>query len=154
MTRHKTISTLSIAVIALFAAAVPSLAQSQSDRFGKDTQSSVVAAPAIDQTLALSREFTLATNSRVATSVVERTSLSNTARTSSPIVLSANAFEVPNQFTSTAISRFANQQVIFSDAGPNDPSEKKQFSAADYESDKGGTKRIAFVPARGQMLPG
>ncbi len=151
MTTHKTISTLSIAAIAFLAAATPSLAQVQSEQSSKDLQGSL-AAPAVEQTLASNRDLAGATASRVATTEVKRTSVNNAAPTTSPIKLSASAFQVPNHFTSAESRRFVSQQVNFSDAGPKDPTAKKQFRADDDES-VSRTKGITFVPSRGQKLP-
>ena len=152
MTRHKTILNLLIAAIALLAAAAPSLAQAQSEQSSREAQG-LVAAPAIEETLASNLDFTPAIKSRVATTEVERTSVNNAARTASPFMLSASAFKAPNHFTAAESGRFVNQQLNFSDAGPKDPAAKKQFRADDDESDSGRTKRVAFVPSRGPKLP-
>lgn len=149
MTRHKTISSLSIAAIALLAAASPSFAQTQSEQSGSVTPGTV-ATPVIEQTLASNRELT-ATKSRVAATEVEKTSVNNAARTARPFVLPANAFKVPNHFTSAEASRFVNGQMNFSNAGPSDPGAKKQFRADDEDNSK--PKRITFVPSLGQKLP-
>lgn len=150
MTRHKTISSLSIAAIALLAAASPSFAQTQSEQSGSVTPGSVVT-PVIEQTLASNRELTATTRSRVAATEVEPTSVNNAARTARPFVLPANAFKVPNHFTSAEASRFVNGQMSFSNAGPSDPGAKKQFRADDEDNSK--PKRITFVPSLGQKLP-
>jgi hypothetical protein len=60
---------------------------------------------------------------------------------------------VPNHFTSAEASRFVNQQMNFINAGPGDPSAKKQFRADDDGSDNSKAKRLTFVPSRGQKLP-
>ena len=156
MTTHKTISTLSIAAIALLAAAAPSLAQVQSEQSSKDRQGSVAApaaAQTIGETLASNRELAAATASRVATTAFKGASVNNAARNASPFKLSASAFKAPNHFTSAESSRFVNQRVNFNDAGPGDPNAKKQFRADDDASDSSRTKRFAFVPSRGQKLP-
>jgi hypothetical protein len=41
----------------------------------------------------------------------------------------------------------------FINAGPGDPSAKKQFRADDDGSDNSKAKRLTFVPSRGQKLP-
>lgn len=151
MTTHKTISTLSIGAIAFLAAAAPSLAQVQSEQSSKDLQGSLVA-PAVEQTLASNRELAGANASRVATTEVKRTSANNAAPTASPIKLSASAFKVTNHFTSAEGRRFVKQQGNFNDAGPKDPTAKKQFRAGDDES-VSRTKGVNFVPSRGQKLP-
>jgi hypothetical protein len=150
MTTHKTISTLSIAAIALLAAAAPSFAQAQS----KDAQGSNAAdntTPVIEQTLASNREVTAVTKARVATT--EEISVNSTARTETFRNLSTNAFKSPTHFTSAQSSRFVSPQVNFNDAGPRDPNAKQQFRADDDESSKGGAGRVTFVPSRGQKLP-
>ena len=151
MTTHKTISTLSIAAIALLAAAAPSLAQVQSEQPSKDTQSSL-AAPVVELTLASNRELAATTASRVATTEVKRTTVNNSAPTAVSFKLPASAFKVTNHFTSAESQRFVNQQVNFNDAGPKDPTAKKQFRADDDESGS-RTKSVTFVPSRGQKLP-
>ena len=152
MTRHKAISSLSIAAIALLAASAPSFAQTQSDQSGKDTSGSV-ATPAIEQTIASNRELTAVTRSRAGTTEVEPTSVNNAARTASSFILPANAFKVPNHFTSAEASRFINQQMNFINAGPSDPTARKQFHAGDDSANSSRAKGVTFVPSRGQKLP-
>src|SRR4030095_11583878 len=113
MTRHKTISSLSIGAIALLAATAPSFAPTQPDQSGIDTQCSV-ATPAMEQTIASNRELTTVNRSRAGVTEVERTN----ARTASSFRLPANAFKVPNHFTSAEASRFVTGQMTFLNAGP------------------------------------
>lgn len=140
MTRHKTISSFSIAAIALVAAAVPAMAQGQPEPSVKS---------GLDATIALNLESSAVRKSRVVTPEVEPAT--NIARTVKPLVLSASAFKGQNHFTSAASkTNFANQ-VSFKDAVPADPQAKKQFRAD--ESEVSRTKSVAFVPSRGQKLP-
>lgn len=140
MTKHKTISSLSIAAIALLAAAA---AQAQTE--ASDKNASVTGATTVgEQTIASNLESSAVRKSRVATPEVAP------ARTK-PLVLSAGAFKGQNQFTSTASSRSFVNQVNFKKAGPIDPRAKTQFRAD--ESEISSTKQVAFVPSRGQKLP-
>ena len=146
MTRHKTISSLSIAAIALLAAAAPSFAQTQSDQSGK------VGTPTMEQTIASNREFTSVTRSRAAATEVAPTTVNNN-RAARSFVLPANAFKVPNHFTSAEASRFVTGQMNFLNAGPSDPTAKKQFRADDDSANSSRAKGVTFVPSRGQKLP-
>ena len=146
MTTHKTISSLSIAAIALMAAAVPAMAQGQTEPAGKNISGDGVTTV---QTIATNLESSTVKKSRSITPKVEPAP--NAVRTSKPLVFSASAFKGQNQFTSTAnTTNFANQ-VNFKDAGPIDPGAKKQFRADESEITR--TKEVAFVPSRGQKLP-
>jgi hypothetical protein len=148
MTTHKTISSLSIAAIALMAAAVPAMAQGQTEPSGKSV-SGDGAPTIIEQTIASNVESSTVRKSHATTLNVEPTA-KNAVR-ANQLVLSASAFKGQNQFTSTANnSNFANQ-VNFKDAGPMDPGARKQFRAD--ESDVTRTKSVAFVPSLGQKLP-
>lgn len=148
MTTHKTISSLSIAAIALVAAAVPALAQDQSEPSGKNASG---ATTVVEQTIASNLESSAVRKSHVTTPEREPVAASNVVRTVKPLVLSANAVKGQDRFTSAAIgSRFVNP-VNFKDAGPVDPQAKKQFRADESEISK--TKQVAFVPSRGQKLP-
>jgi len=147
MTTHKTISSLSIAAIALMAAAVPAMAQGQTEASGKSVSGEGVTTV---QTIATNLESSTVRKSRSITAKVEPAS-NNSVRTNKPLVLSASAFKGQNQFTSIAKdSNFANQ-VNFKDAGPIDPGAKKQFRADESEVTR--TREVAFVPSRGQKLP-
>jgi hypothetical protein len=149
MTTHKTISSLSIAAIALMAAAVPALAQSQTEPSGQNVSANG-AATVVEQTIASNLESSTVKKSRAMTPKVGPV-VNNAVRTNKPLVLSASAFKGQNNFTSTTnTSNFANQ-VSFKDAGPMDPGAKKQFRAD--ESDVARTKSVAFVPSLGQKLP-
>jgi hypothetical protein len=142
MTRHKTISSLSIAAIALFAAA-----STQAQTEPSDKNASVTSATVVEQTIASNLESSVARKSR-ATPEVEPV-VKNAARTT--LVLSASAFKGRNHFTSAArTSSFVNQ-VNFKSAGPVDPGAKKQFRADESEISR--TKDVAFVPSKGQKLP-
>jgi hypothetical protein len=146
MTTHKTISSLSIAAIALMAAAVPAMAQGQTEPSGKSVSADGVTTV---QTIATNLESSTVRKSRSITPKVEPAA--NAVRTSKPLVFSASAFKGQNQFTSTAnTTNFANQ-VNFKDAGPFDPGAKKQFRADESEITR--TKEVTFVPSRGQKLP-
>ena len=145
MTTRKTISSLSIAAIALMAAAVPAMAQGQTEPSGKSASGVTTV-----QTIATNLESSAVRKSRSITPKVEPAA-NNALRSNKPLVLSASAFKGQNQLTSTANhSNFANQ-VSFKDAGPIDPGAKKQFRADESEITR--TKEVAFVPSRGQKLP-
>jgi len=147
MTTHKTISSLSIAAIALMAAAVPAMAQGQTEPAGKSISGDGVTTV---QTIATNLEASTVRKSRSITPKIEPV-VNNAVRTNKPLVFSASAFKGQNQFTSTANnSNFVNQ-VNFKDAGPIDPGAKKQFRADESEVTR--TKEVAFVPSRGQKLP-
>jgi len=147
MTTHKTISSLSIAAIALMAAAVPAMAQGQTEPSGKSV-SGDGATTVIEQTIASNIESSTVRKSRATTNVEPA---ANNAVRAGKLVLSASAFKGQNNFLSTANhSNFANQ-VNFKDAGPIDPGARKQFRAD--ESDVTRTKSVAFVPSLGQKLP-
>ena len=147
MTTHKTISSLSIAAIALMAAAVPAMAQAQTEPSGKSV-SGDGATTVIEQTIASNIESSIVRKSRATTNVEPA---ANNAVRARKLVLSASAFKGQNNFLSTANhSNFANQ-VNFKDAGPIDPGARKQFRAD--ESDVTRTKSVAFVPSLGQKLP-
>jgi len=147
MTTRKTISSLSIAAIALMAAAVPAMAQGQTEPSGKSASGDGVTTV---QTIATNLESSAVRKSRSITPKVEPAA-NNAVRSNKPLVLSASAFKGENQLTSTANhSNFANQ-VSFKDAGPIDPGAKKQFRADESEITR--TKEVAFVPSRGQKLP-
>jgi hypothetical protein len=146
MTTHKTISSLSIAAIALMAAAVPASAQGQTEPSGKSV-SGDAATTVVEQTIASNLESTV--RSRAISTNVEPAAKS-AARATKPLVLSASAFKGQSHFTSAANNNFANQ-VNFKDAGPIDPGAKKQFRADESEITR--TKQVAFVPSRGQTLP-
>ena len=147
MTTHKTISSLSIAAIALMAAAVPAMAQGQTEPSGKSV-SGDGATTVIERTIASNIESSIVRKSRATTNVDPA---ANNAVRAGKLVLSASAFKGQNNFLSTANhSNFANQ-VNFKDAGPIDPGARKQFRAD--ESDVTRTKSVAFVPSLGQKLP-
>ena len=144
MTRHKTISSLSIAAIALFAAAST---QAQTEPSGKNA--SITSATVVEQAIASNLESSAVRKSRANTPVVEP-AVKN-ARTAKPLVLSASAFKGQNNFTSAASTSSFVNQVNFKSAGPVDPGAKKQFRAD--ESEVSRTKDVAFVPSKGQKLP-
>jgi len=145
MTTRKTISSLSIAAIALMAAAVPAMAQGQTEPSGKSASGDGVTTV---QTIATNLESSAVRKSRSITPKVEPAA-NNAVRSNKPLVLSASAFKGQNQLTANH-SNFANQ-VSFKDAGPIDPGAKKQFRADESEITR--TKEVAFVPSRGQKLP-
>ena len=147
MIKHKTISSLSIAAIALMAAAVPAMAQGQTERSGKSVSSNG-ATTVVEQTIASNLESSTV-RSRAINRSVEPIA-NSAARANKPLVLSASAFKGQNHFTSKANNNFANQ-MNFKDAGPIDPGAKKQFRADESEITR--TKAVAFVPSRGQTLP-
>lgn len=150
MTRHKTISSLSIAAIALLAAAVPSFAQAQLDQSSRDMQRSVDT-QAIEQTIASNTELIAAAKLRVTTPATSEV-VKNVTRTTSPR-LSASTFKLQNNFTSGASSQFVSSKPTFNYASPSDPSARKQFRSDDYDSSSTGRKLVTFVPSRGQKLP-
>jgi hypothetical protein len=147
MTTHKTISSLSIAAIALMAAAVPAMAQGQTEPSGKSV-SSDGATTVVEQTIASNLESSTV-RSRAINPNVEPAA-NSAARANKPLVFSASAFSGQNHFTSTGNNNFASQ-VNFKDAGPVDPGAKRQFRADESEITR--TKSVAFVPSLGQKLP-
>jgi len=147
MTRHKTISSLSIAAIALLAAAVPSFAQAQLDQSSRDMQGSVDT-QAIEQTIASNTELIAAAKLRVTTA--NRSPVNNVTRTTSPM-LSASAFKLHNNFVS-GTSQFVSPKPTFNYDSPSVPGSKKQFRAGDDDSSS-GRKLVTFVPSLGQKLP-
>lgn len=151
MTRRKTISSLSITAIALLAAAVPSFAQGQSDQSNRDLQSSV--ALQSEQAIASNTELIATTRSGVATTARGIEVVNNVTRTAGPLVLSAKSFQVQNNYTSITSSQFVRPQLSLMDAGPSDPSGRKQFRGDDDNSSSRGRKLVTFVPSRGQKLP-
>ncbi len=153
MTRHKTISKLSIAAFALLAAAVPSFAQAQLDQSSRDMQVSVET-QAIEQTIASNAELIAAAKGGVttpSTSEVDRSSVKNVTRPASP-KLSAGAFKLQNNFTSVS-SQFVSPKLTFNYDSPSAPSARKQYRSDDYDSTSTGRKLVTFVPSRGQKLP-
>jgi len=144
MTKQKTISSLSIAAIALVAAAVPALAQGQSESSSKNA-SITGATSAAEQTIAMNLVSSAVRKARLVTPEAEPAA-GDVAHNIKPLVLSA--FKGQNDFTSAASSI---QQVNFKDAAPIDPLAKKQFHADETEINR--TKQVAFVPSRGQKLP-
>lgn len=141
MTKQKTISSLSIAAIALVAAAVPALAQGQTE----SNASIAVAGSTVEQTIASNRDSSAVRKSRVITPEVEPAA-GSVARTGKPLVLSA--LKGQDNFTSATSSI---QQVNFTEVAPVDPMAKKQFRADETEIKSTG--HVAFVPSRGQKLP-
>ena len=147
MSRHKTISSLSIAAIALVAAAVPAMAQDQTEPSGKNVSGSTAA---VEQTIAYNLESSDVRISRISTPEVALVT-NDAPRGPKPLVLSASAFKGQSRFTSAASGNLVNLQVNFTDAGPVDPMAKKQFRADESEIKR--TKRVEFVPSRGPILP-
>ena len=144
MTRQKTITSISIAAIALLAAAVPSVTQAQSTG---ETQSPV-ATQTVEQTIASNMETIAVAKTRVAPAVKaepERTAVNGAPQKATLPKLSASAFKMPS-------GHFASQSLDFNNAGPSDPTAKKQFRVGDDDSSK-GRKAVTFVPSRGQQLP-
>jgi hypothetical protein len=148
MTTHKTISSLSIAAIALMAAAVPAMAQGQTEPSGKSV-SSDGATTVVEQTIASNLESSTV-RSRAINPNVEPAA-NSAARANKPLVFSASAFKGQNHFTATANNNNFANQVNFKDAGPIDPGAKRQFRADESEITR--TKSVAFVPSLGQKLP-
>lgn len=149
MTKHKTISSLSIAAIALMAAAVPAMAQGQTEPSGKSIAGDG-APTVIEHTIASNFESSTVRKSRAITANLEPEA-NSAARANKPLVLSISAFKGQHNFTSTANNSDFAKQLNFKDAGPTDPGSKKQFRAD--ESDLTRTKSVAFIPSRGQKLP-
>ena len=147
MTTQKTISSLSIAAIALVAAAVPAMAQGQTEPSGKSVSGDGVIAV---QTIASNFESSTVKKSRAITPKVEPAA-NNAARANKPLVFSASAVKGQNNFTATANNSNFTNQVNFNDAGPVDPGARKQFRADESEISR--TKSVTFVPSRGQKLP-
>jgi hypothetical protein len=154
MTSHKTISSLSIAAIALLVAAAPSFAQAQLDQSSRDMQSSVDT-QAIEQTIAFNTEFISGAKLRVATpatSEVERTAVKNFTRTARPM-LSASDFRVQSNLTAGTDSQFVTPKMSFYYDGVTEPNARKQFRSDDYDPSSNGRKALTFVPSRGQKQP-
>lgn len=150
MTRQKTISSLSIAAIALLAVAVPTFAQAQSAEAQPSAMTQASEEPAVSNT-----ELIAATKVRgaaPATFEFERTRFDDSTRTVKQPKLSASDFKARNSFTSATSSHFVSPPLSASYFVPTDPTAKKQFNSDDYEGSK-GRKAVTFVPSKGQKLP-
>ena len=152
MTKNKTLSNLSMAVVALLAATVSCFAQAQSTENFSETAGSAVAT---NSSLALAfngNPFGAAASRFDGRSVesrsVEPKAIFNVAPAKSPLNLSAATFEVSNQFA-TENKAFLGSQVSAIDAGKFDS--KQQFRANDYAPVK--TPKVSFVPSRGPWMP-
>jgi hypothetical protein len=147
MTRQKTITSLSIAAIALLAVAVPTFAQAQS---AEDQPSA--ATQASEEKTVSGAELIAATKMRGTTFEFERARFNDSTRTVKQPKLSASDFKAHNSFTSATSSHFVSPQLSASYFVPTDPTAKKQFNSEEYEGSK-GRKLVTFVPSRGQKLP-
>jgi len=134
MTTHQKLSSLSIATIALLAAAVPCLAQGQSRESRSETVSTITV---VEPTLALNR-----TNSgtRKSTPATAPTASANQPK------FSLNMFKQSDKFSANEAPRFMTSpaNVYEPKVDPKD----KQFRDVDSSS-----RRLSFVPSRGQTLP-
>ena len=149
MTRQKTISSLSIAAIALLAVAVPTFAQAQS----AEVQPSAVT-QASEQTAVSGTELIAATKPRGGAPAMfefERTRFNDSTRTVKHPKLSASDFQPRHSFTSATSSHLVNPPLTASYFMPTDPTAKKQFRSEDNDASKRRT--LTFVPSRGQKLP-
>lgn len=143
MTKQKTISSLSIAAIALVAAAVPALAQEQTESADMKSMNGATSS-VVAQTIASNLESSALRKSRAVTPKVEPAT-GNAAHDSKRLSLSA--FNGQNNFTSVTSSI---EQVTFKNTAI-DPEAKRQFRADETETDS--NKHVAFVSSRGQKLP-
>jgi len=131
MTRHKTVSSLSVAATAILFAAIPCFAQAQHDASGTATAIDIT-----QPTLAMNRDLA---PKRIASST----------RTSSK----ATQPKLSEAMFTNSVS--AGQPLIISPEVSFEPRadiSKKQFSADDY-SGPAPRPRVTFVPSRGQKLP-
>lgn len=144
MTKQKTISSLSIAAIALVAAAVPALAQGQAKASSRNATVNG-ATLGLERTIESNRESSEVRKSRMVTPSVEFEA-GDVAHNNKPAL--ALAFKGQNSFTFASNN---GSQVSFIDAAPVDPMAKKQFRADENESNS--ANRVSFVSSRGQKLP-
>ena len=138
MTRHKTISNLSIAATTILFAAISGVAQTETNESNAAT-TSPAAITIIQPALAMNRE--LAPRRAAVSTATEK-------RASQP-VLSAGMFkQSANQFSADAGQRFiASQKITF------EPRAEITKNRADENSGPAPRPRITFVPSRGQKLP-
>ena len=138
MTRHKKLSSLSIAAAAILAAAIPCVAQIQSDELRAETGGRAAITVA-EPTVAMNRERLAPKTTTVVTPSAQ------------PLSLSPAMFaQAADQFSAGATQRFLTSQAnIFT---PREDVSRKQFKADD---DYGPSQRpqFTFVPSRGQKLP-
>ena len=140
MTRHKTLSSLSIAATTIFLAAIPCFAQTRPDESNAAT-TETAAITIIQPALAMNRDLA---PKRVA--VPKKSD----PRASQPS-LSASMFkQSTNQFSTTANPGFVTSQKTSFEPGPD--FSKQRFSA-DENNGPAPRPRITFVPSKGQKLP-
>jgi hypothetical protein len=140
MRRNKTISSLSIAAIALLAAAVPCFAQSQSPGKGAET-ADVVAAPSSGLELALNRD------SRVTAPRTDTAPVVSNPRTG----LTPAAFKTTGTFSMVEQKfSFVKQPVQFETPSID---LRTQFRTDDETNVERTSNRITFVPSRGPKFP-
>jgi hypothetical protein len=148
MTKNKTLSNLSMAVVALMAATVSCFAQNQSSETRSETPSSVVAQNN-SLSLAFDRNPFAGAASRFDSRADERNSVVEPKTTRSKLNLSAATFEVSTQVTNENKAFLGSQLNVMTDVVKFDS--KQQFRADDYAPHK--TPKISFVPSRGPRMP-
>src|SRR5262249_35589187 len=146
MSRTKTLSSLSIAAIALLAAATTSFAQNQSAT--KANRS--LAAPGSGVELASNH------GSRTVfhfAGFAEPKTIADTAKKPSPPTLSPALFKSTEQFSivKPGLSFDSNPSVY--EVVPS-LSSKQQFRSDDESSKEKSKSSVTFVPSRGQKIPG
>jgi hypothetical protein len=83
---------------------------------------------------------------------VKRVPLKTETQTVSPLLLSASAFRVSDNFNASTSGRWLNSQLIFKD-GPKNFRAQTQFGEDDGDFSDRGRRLITFIPSRGQKLP-
>ena len=147
MRRNKTLSSFSIAAIALLAAAVPGLAQAQSSGSRAEEKSRV---PALGSGLQLAfNRNSGPTFPRAGISFVEPKSLVDTAPVASS-TLSPAAFKTTSRFTTTERKFSFDSQFNWYQA-PS--SSKAQFRTDDERGARRSNWSVSFVPSRGPKFP-
>jgi hypothetical protein len=138
MTRQ-ILSSLIIAAAAMFAAAVPTLAQSHPAEFRESDQAAMTV---VESIVALNRIPAGVTAEKKSTAKVTTVAQPN---------LSVDLFrQSAKQFSNGASQRLTSAPSIISE--PRSFDSRKQFRADD-ETRPSSRRRIEFVPSRGQKLP-
>jgi hypothetical protein len=147
MTKNKTLSNLSIAAIALLAAAVPCVAQSQSNHTDSRTLSAVEAR-GTGLSLAFNKNpFAGGAAGLEASAVESKTTVKVASAKSSPR-LTVATFNSASQFTTESKRFFSAPLTAYE---PVTFDSKPQFRVDDYTPSK--PSRVSFVPSRGPWMP-
>lgn len=150
MRKNKTLSSLSLAAVAVVAAAVPCFAQDHSSE-SRAAENSLVAASGAGFEMAFNRE-SRATAPRNGLGSVEPKNIVDTAPVvTSPATLSKAAFKGTDRSALIENKFSFNSQLSWYEA-PSFNS-KSQFRVDDESVPERSTKLITFVPSRGQKLP-